>query len=145
MILLRQSLMIILFITNISSNLSCDVCKNCSNPQCCSYCELEKNTTACNTRPHIACPCTVDKKLPQINVFNFVFHRNPFYKLRKNLLKFQLLKECVNKTMKPITSNLRQLLLNEHNDWRNQLAEGAIHGYPAATKMIKMVNVIIYI
>lgn len=41
--------------------------------------------------------------------------------------------------MYEIDPSLRKLLLKEHNDWRNQLAEGAIPGFPPATRMMKMV------
>uniref|UniRef100_A0A336LXT6 CSON007711 protein n=1 Tax=Culicoides sonorensis TaxID=179676 RepID=A0A336LXT6_CULSO len=37
-----------------------------------------------------------------------------------------------------ITQSLKDLLLKEHNKWRQMLAMGSVDGYPAATRMLKV-------
>ncbi|XP_063708731.1 antigen 5 like allergen Cul n 1-like [Culicoides brevitarsis] len=46
--------------------------------------------------------------------------------------------ECKNKRIIEITSDLKHLLLSEHNSWRNDLASGHIGNFPSATRMLKM-------
>ncbi|XP_063708733.1 antigen 5 like allergen Cul n 1-like [Culicoides brevitarsis] len=75
------------------------------------YCKLEKNPQACNGKRHIACSGPPDSWPKE---------------------------ECENKQHIKISPSMRDLLITEHNKWREMLASGNVPNYPAATKMMKM-------
>lgn len=80
------------------------------------YCKIEKEK--CNGKPHTACSgfCTdADCKA--------------------------LLGKCTYLKIVPMTNDLKNLILNEHNKYRNEIAGGHLLGFPPSSRMMKMVTI----
>lgn len=39
-----------------------------------------------------------------------------------------------------MTKEMKEIIINSHNNFRNQVAEGKVSNYPSANKMLQMVK-----
>lgn len=81
------------------------------------FCSIE--TTKCAGEPHIGCTG---------------------FCLPNDVACTKTLRNCKYLKIVPMTNSLKNLILNEHNKYRNDIAGGHLLGFPTASRMLKMVR-----